>query len=110
MNNNFELFIPLQLAEINYLQVVGQKCKRLGIYLFSQDEAETACSTNEYCIGYMNTAFQDFPDMLSRDNGVFRLCFKRGNSHFWLIQNVDGSKNEQINIYKKEYQGKINKW
>ena len=57
----------------------------------------------------MNTAFQDFPDMLSKDNGEFRLCFKRGNSHFRLIQNVDESKNEQINIYKKEYQGKSNK-
>ena len=108
----------LEIPETRYIEINDQICmRREGNRYSTKHEAKDTCSTNDYCIGFMQMKFDIYqcqyyinveghcPEEYKEP--FFQLCFNKGNRPFG-IEDFDGNSIEQGHImYKKENSGKI---
>ena len=104
----------LDIPKLRYIEINGQICTRTEGNVYStKDEADDACSANEYCIGFMQRKFDLYnscpppfycEDGENRDR--FQLCFNKGNLPF-TDEDPNGNVIGQEYIsYKKKNSGK----
>ena len=85
-----------------YINAHGQKCNRLDSKSYSKDEAKNKCSSNQHCIGFINTRYVPFPTIdgiIPEDRSKFRLCL---NKNLPFIDVEANSQGKQISIFKKK--------
>ena len=99
----------VDISETRYIEINGQICTRTeGSHFSTKDKAKDACSSNEYCIGFMQKKFNILRCPMGNcgNDDVFHLCFNNGNRPFSDEDSRGNSIGQEYISYKKKESGK----
>ena len=88
-----------------YIKIYGEQCTLIGEDDYStKDKAEAACSSHDYCIGFVEKKSECYEGW-HRRNDVYGLCFNKGNRPFTNEDIMGNSRGQECVVYKKRVSG-----
>ena len=98
-------FSFVEKKESNYIKIDGEECTRIGEDDYStEDEARAACSSHDYCIGFVEKKSECYEGWHLRKN-MYGLCFNKGNRPFTNEDIMGNSRGQECVVYKKRVSG-----